>query len=484
MRIEKLGKGKSKKIVIVVSIIVLAIGIIYITNSKAKYQVTKSVQIVNGTINYSRADFSLLGVYQQHQKDSTTYDSVNNIPTSGYVLNETKTYCTIGSAKYEGKINYNEQGITINYNGGSVTFDGVKTTNTKCYLYFDILNNILPADRVVAMGKSKQVGQTSFTVVDTANNSGKMYSGTDNDGTTYYFRGVVNDNWVRYGTTYDNKSIWWRIIRINGDGTIRLIYAGTTDLNSNTPPETTGTGTQITVDGANTVCYGTSDCQNKNNKYLGYQYADSDVHGKEKDSYAADRANEWFRLNLEDEWNNGNGKIDKDAGFCADRNVAVGHSNYPGDGLGTNKTVYMPANRFNTTNLNGYKTSQSPIFRCTNASDLFTYTGATKGTQSLTYPVGLITADEVVYAGGFGGGWGEGNNTSYYLYTRQDYWTMSPSNFSGSASGAIVFIVNAFGTLTDANVGNAPYGVRPVINLKAYTIFTGTGKSGSPFVPE
>ena len=66
MRIEKLSKGR-KKIVLTITILVLLIGIIYITNSKAKYHVTSNIQIVKGKVNYSLADFNLIAVKIQEK---------------------------------------------------------------------------------------------------------------------------------------------------------------------------------------------------------------------------------------------------------------------------------------------------------------------------------------------------------------------------------------------------------------------------------
>ncbi len=462
MKVEKLSKGKKKRIIIVITILVLLVGIIYITNSKAKYQVTKSIQIVNGNISYSPYDFKIMAMYKNDGGEDTL---ITEMPGSDYAIDEDKSYCMRGSQRITGLLK------TLN---GYHTISKLHT-NDKCYLYF---SKMIPAsDKTLAkLGKTKQNGQTSFTGPDTADNSGKMYSGTDNDGTTYYFRGVVNDNWVRYGTTSDNKSIWWRIIRINGDGTIRLIYAGTTTLNSTTPPSTIGTNTQITVDGVNIFNYSAPDrSKYEDNKYVGYQYSDNNVHGKGTDSYVADRANEWFRLNLLEEWTNGNGRIDNNAGFCADRTSYINDTGTSeGGGTGTTLTYYATSIRFRKGG--SYTNPQAPIFTCTNIEDLFTYTGATKGTQSLTYPVGLITADEVIYAGGFDGD----NNNSYYLRTSSAYWTMSP--YSYSSGRAVVFVVPPNGSISDANVYDAN-GVRPVINLKADTTFTGNGKSGSPFVP-
>ena len=106
---------------------------------------------------------------------------------------------------------------------------------------------------------------------------------------------------------------------------------------------------------------------------------------------------------------------------------------------------------------------------------MFTVSGSSKGNHKLTYPVGLITSDEVVLAGGFGGS----GNSSYYLYTGQNYWTMSPYFFDGSI--AYVFYVDSDGGLNYWYVDWSALGVRPVINLKADTQFTGSGTVESPF---
>ena len=122
-----------------------------------------------------------------------------------------------------------------------------------------------------------------------------------------------------------------------------------------------------------------------------------------------------------------------------------------------------------------YKSSQAPSLKCSQiGNDMFTVSGSSKGNHKLTYPVGLITSDEVVLAGGFGGS----GNSSYYLYTGKTYWTMSPSRFSGLA---VVFAVYSSGFLNSYRVVDTN-GVRPVINLKAdVTITGGNGAVDSPF---
>ena len=111
---------------------------------------------------------------------------------------------------------------------------------------------------------------------------------------------------------------------------------------------------------------------------------------------------------------------------------------------------------------------------------MFTVSGSSKGNHKLTYPIGLITSDEVVLAGGFGGS----SNTSYYLHTGEYYWTMSPSYFdsAGPAGYAYVFRVYSDGSLNlDGNYVSYTYGVRPVINLKADITITGEGTSSNPY---
>ena len=115
-------------------------------------------------------------------------------------------------------------------------------------------------------------------------------------------------------------------------------------------------------------------------------------------------------------------------------------------------------------------------------------TSKIEGNNKLTNPVGLITMDEVIYAGGFAGQ----NNDGYWLYTKQGYWTMSPYYFDPSNTyPARVFYVNLNGYLRDDYVSSANLGVRPVINLKAGTQFTFTdgvaadiGTTSNPYIVE
>ena len=203
-------------------------------------------------------------------------------------------------------------------------------------------------------------------------------------------------------------------------------------------------------------------------------------------SYAATYANtnnstikgvldNWYQTNIT---NKGYGdKVSKEAGFCNDRKIStVNRSGYGTLGYGTNATVYAPVDRFLNASWSWLST-QNPTLKCSQLSnDMFTVSGSSKGNKALANPVGLITADEVVFAGGKGGT----NNSSYYLYTGQNYWTMSPFDFyDGHAD---VFFVHSNGNLNYSNVYGA-IGVRPVINIASnVTIKSGDGTISNPYV--
>lgn len=265
-----------------------------------------------------------------------------------------------------------------------------------------------------------------------------MFTDFDNDGVTTYFRGAVTNNYVKFA------NFWWRIIRVNGNGSVRLIYQG---------DSATGNG-QIDTGAFNT---------NRNdNAHVGYMYGKvgsstyEATHANVNNSAVKTTLDNWYESNL----SNYSNYIDTEVGFWGDRTA------YSGTGLGTTATNYAAYNRL--------VSNKQPTFECSNSSDLYTTSGSSQGNKALQYPIGLISADEVAYAGGV---WAT-SNTSYYLYTNSAYWTMSPFNFAGSR--ARVFRVYSDGDLSNGNV-NSSYGVRPVINLRGDLFVTGTGTSIDPY---
>ena len=276
-----------------------------------------------------------------------------------------------------------------------------------------------------------------------------IYETEDNLGTTYYYRGDVENNYLQFAGFY------WRIIRINGDGSIRIIYSGEKSevdaagkeiilANGYNDSSTNYTQTQTSVfNSKSTASY-----------YVGYTYEEDLQRPSIQNGGTASTIKEvlenWYVTNIT---NQGlDSKVINTAGFCNDRNMASGYtwSAQPSSGI-----YYAAYERLST--------NKAPTLECSNNNDLH----ITK--------IGLITADEVAMAGGV---WGI-SNTSYYLYTGQNYWTMSPT-YSLYASAYLVW---SSGTIAyGRNVDNTE-GVRPVINLSAdVTISSGDGTMDNPYI--
>ena len=234
-----------------------------------------------------------------------------------------------------------------------------------------------------------------------------------------------------------------------------MIYSG-----SNTSdPVTTGVDTQIQND-----TFSINNNTFDNNAYVGYMYTLNEVHGLKNNSGIKNILDTWYQSNL----TNISDKIDGNAGFCGDREPSTIQTDSNGQGgTGTTYTYYGAYIRL--------KTNKSPTFECQNSSDLYTTSGSSQGNKTLTYPIGLISADEAAYAGGVYATL----NQSYFLYTNQNYWTMSP--FTYPNTGMIIIYSN--GILVNDNVSSIS-GIRPVINLKADVTITGSGTTTDPYKVE
>lgn len=86
--------------------------------------------------------------------------------------------------------------------------------------------------------------------------------------------------------------------------------------------------------------------------------------------------------------------------------------------------------------------------------------------------------DEVVYAGGVGAK----SNLSYYLYTSNEYWTVSPYRFSSAGAAYAFYVDSDSGGIINLSGVNNTYGVRPVINLSSNVTVTGSGTIADPYI--
>ena len=385
-------------------------------------------------INDTTPDISIIGAYIE---ENGSYKEVSEIPREGYELNTDKSVCNNNT-----KLGWDKENSRI-------YVERLNKSGTECALYYD--KYVSAKDTILANSKVNE-GIPNFNRVATTDEG--IYKAEDDWGESYYFRGAVENNYVKFAGYY------WRIIRINGDGSIRLIYNGESTV-------TTGDSTQIS-----TSTYNSS---YNDNAYVGYMYGSTRA-----SSYAATHANNnnstikevldsWYLTNIESKGYED--QVSKKAGFCGDREPSTSSSTSNGlGGTGTTQTYYGAYIRL-------ANSTKSPTLKCKNNEDMYTVSGSSRGNKALTNPVGLITADEVAMAGGVYGQ----TNESYYLYTNSAYWTMSPCSFNAANSYAGVFFVVSDGIPGNANV-NGTIGVRPVINLASnVTIRSGNGTSSTPY---
>ncbi len=530
MKFEKLNYSNGNKKRIFIYGFMLCAALVIIINlflTRAKYVLTESIPIANGTINYTLVDFELAGI-KFKANDSEDYADVNTIEDN-YVFNENESYCT---EKYTNEGNSFEDvrnsTIKLVYDSKTKTIsvNPYSKKGTKCYLYFD--KELTSEDVLANLGITETKGKVeSFTGPSCDNNSNcgaknmnqnGIYEAEDDFGASYYYRGTVDDNWLKFGkatSETETGDIWWRIIRINGNGTIRIMYAGT--YASGSTPNTKGEKNLIYP----TKSTGRSDYPRavyfnqtyKDNKYVGYMYNDNpqvSTKFEEAHNVTSDSEKSTILTQVELWWQQTNlgtlmDTIDVNTGFCSDTQVnnteETWRSGDTKNGYGTQYTAYGAYGRIL---LNGtWRIEDYPTLKCgVNPStkkidstaqkrDLYTYTGAqpvkttsstVEGNKALPIPVGLITADEAVFAGAFG----NQSNNGYWLNIDQYYWTMSPSDYFGSAS---MFFVQKGGFIGYGEVHNNVSGARPVINLKAGTTFTfdkdkPAGTTTNPYVVE
>ena len=375
-------------------------------------------------INDVTPDISIIATYIE---ENGGYKEVSEIPKEGYQLNEEKSSCNNNA-----KLGWDKENSRI-------YVEKLNKSGTECTLYYD--EYVSAKDTILANSKVNE-GTPDFS--KTATTDEGIYKAEDDWGTSYYFRGAVENNYIKFAGYY------WRIIRINGDGSIRVIYNGESMA-------TTGTSTQISTSAFNSTY--------NNNMYVGYMYTSGQVHGLGTNSTIKGVLDNWYTTNIA---NKGYGdQVSKEAGFCGDREPSTSSSTSNGSGgTGTTTTYY-----------GGYirlaNSTKSPTLKCKNNEDMYTVSGSSRGNKALTNPVGLIIADEVAVAGGMLGT----NNTTYYLYTGQEYWTMSPSIFNG--------VANLFSVYSGGNISfsmGSMIGVRPVINIASDVEITGSGTSTDPYV--
>ena len=244
--------------------------------------------------------------------------------------------------------------------GNTYTISNI-TSNKTCTITFKP-NIPTLYDKLLADKTTRPGARTDFSTVLTTNNTKTLYTGVEDSKTVYYFAGNATDNWVKFGKNASNQDLYWRIIRTNSDGSVRLLYHGTS---------TTATDAYIGTSAFNSSYADTA--------YVSYMYGSlgSIPNARENttDSTIKTTIDNWYKDNL----NTNYGKyLSTTAVYCNDRSTSDN----------TNFGAYTRLN-----------TNKTPSYDCAATEDKFTVDTST-GNGKLTYPIALMTADEVRFAGG------------------------------------------------------------------------------------
>ena len=421
-----------------------------------KTNVVSSVTCKNGTTaTWDNTDFSIK-LKNIHTPDYCTIDfgdgySVSLTATNGTVSPSNITVGYGGSASftvtpnsgYILELETNTCGGTLS--GNTYTISNV-TSAKSCSITFKSSTPTLYAQ--LLKDKVVRTGRLDYDTVFTIENTKTLHSGTENSTDVYYFAGNATDNWVKFGGYY------WRIIRTNSDGGIRLLYHGTS-----TTAENAYIGTSAFNSSYNNIAY------------VSYMYGSlgSIPSARENTNNSTIKGviDKWYKDNL----NTNYGKyISTTAVYCNDRTYTV-------DGSTTFFGAYTRL-----------ITNKTPSYDCSATEDKFTVDSST-GNGKLTYPIALMTADEVSFAGGL---WGTNAPTWYYYNSAKGsstgstwWWLLSPFFWHGSY--AYVFYVydsSNPGNLNNTNV-NGVNGVRPALSLKSCVKTSGgDGSASDPYTIE
>ena len=322
------------------------------------------------------------------------------------------------------------------------------------------------AETILANNEVKAPLTTPGAAVSTADEA-LLASAEDDYGTSYYFRGAVTNNYVEFA----NKC--WRIVRVGGDGSVKLILHNDNPTGVVNPCDATNNSASAAFARYSGETYKSAFNTNSNdNAYVGFKYGTPS-----SSTYAATHANtnkSTILTNLET-WYTNNLKtyesVIDDNVWCNDKTNVTDTTYDPygwnpnGYGYGTNVTYYGATQRLVSKNNRAGGTG--PSLKCNGEL------------SKINSKVGLITADELAYAGY---AYNIGNTTTYLQENATDtyWWSLSPYNFYGS--NASVWFVNGRSGRFVINYVDYTYGVRPSISLKSTTYVTGEGTSSSPFI--
>ena len=356
------------------------------------------------------------------------------------------------------KIYYPKKATSQNANQGAAFSAHVEITSAKAPTV-----NIL-AKAILAKNEVKTPITTPGAAVSTASEA--LLASTEDDyGTSYYFRGAVTNNYVEFA----NKC--WRIVRVGGDGSVKLILHNDNKAGVANPCDAANNSASAAFARYSGETYKSAFNTNYNdNAYVGFKYGTAGsstyeaTHANTNNSTILTNLETWYTNNLKTYES-----VIDDNVWCNDKtNVDKTYNPWDwtpnGLGYGTNVTFYGATQRLVGTS--GSAGGTGPSLKCNGEL------------SKVTSKVGLITADELAFAGyAF-----NISNTTTYLQENATYnywWSLSPGIFDGGSAG-VWYVGGGSGGFNYINVINT-HGVRPAISLKSTTNVTGDGTSDKPY---
>ena len=429
--------------------------------TKGSGYIANKITCKNGSIITFDNDNYIIEVEKLESEDACKIDFSKEIGSNTVTVtisDTSKIDSTSKTTTEGGKVMFYLTGEPESITGGEYTLSSNKL----------IVNNIISSINLnITMSKTLYAQllidnstiktRTDFNTTFTETNTGTLYKATESiAGNTpkdvYYFAGDAKNNWVKFGGFY------WRIIRTNYDGSIKLLYAGTS------PDTTSG-------------YIGTSAFNSTSNDpmYVGYKYGTTGSLENNRlntnDSTIKTYVDNWYNNNL----SSYSKYISTEAVYCNDRELASG-------------STYSTSSSFNYASYGRLSTNKTPTYNCTNNKDAFS---GNNSEAKLTYPIGLMTADEIAYAGGKTGtsltspyAWYYLNSAGGSITGSTYWWSLSPYRWGGYRSD--VWGVGGSGSPGYLNgsgyVIHASGGARPAISLKSCIKYsTGNGAPETPY---
>ena len=401
-----------------------------------------------------------------------TFRDISETSTVTVSTSEQAYYITYGTG-------YETNGTNFNLTGAAVT------SKTYANSYSSLIGKYLPDNSFNHAGSSTagemkettnlrfvfyivSATSTSFTykmITSNKNTTEALLASAEDDyGTSYYYRGAVKNNYVQFA----NKC--WRIVRITGDGSIKLILHNDNTAGVSNPCSSSNNNNEAAYAHYNGTTYTSAYNDNNNdNAYIGFMFGQAGAsdyartHANTNKSTILTNLETWYKNNL-------SSYEDKlaDTIWCNDKSTVLG-----GLGYGTNNTFYG--------NYDRTYSSKLPSLKCPNDNNggklsKFTVNDTTNGNGSLTYKIGLLTADESAFAGLAY----EGYNLSTYLRENESslWWTLSIFNFYTSN----ISVFTSGGGLNYTS-GSSKIAIRPAISLtSSSTVSGGSGTSEDPYI--